>query len=96
MSDLTTCDECGHVRYAGNQFNGLCATCEMWAEDQIVALRAEAAALKAKLARYEGDLTERQKSALVETCPKTALTLSMSRYGWDIVDAAIRKVRGEP
>ena len=57
------------------------------------ALRAEVAALKAK---YEADLTERQKSALVETCPKTALTLSMSRYGWDIVDAAIRKVRGEP
>jgi hypothetical protein len=62
----------------------------------LIKSEATVAALKAKLARYEGPLSEQMKTKLVESVPQTGLTAMMSRYGWDVVDAAIRKVRGEP
>lgn len=54
----------------------------------IDALRAEVAALKAKLARYEVDLTDEQALA-------AAVALDEGVPCVKRIDAAIRKVRGE-
>ena len=56
---------------------------------EIDALRAEVARLEAKLARYEGPLTDEQLSSLVNS-------LGAGSIAWGHRDAAIRKVRGEP
>ena len=83
------CPECGGV------LPMLCRKCDgtgervdrrtATAED---ALRAEVAALKSKLARYEADLTDEQLSILVTS-------LGASSIAWGHRDAAIRKVRQE-
>jgi hypothetical protein len=56
------------------------------------AIRAEVVALKAKLARYEADLTGPQQVAIVESINLPVVSTNTVR----IFDAAIRKVRGQP
>jgi len=90
---MESCQKCGHIRYAGDLFDGGCSDCCDWMVARLAELTAERDALKAKLAeaKLERIRLAAQKWAASSSTPETyegdaelmeAFTAVFGKDGW--------------